>query len=139
MEIMADNRWDGQHDELAAAWGVTAGTVEHYAGEASRRVKAVGEGDWVRQRISVALDEGLEHALRLLRQGEVRALGGLAQVAKSFGELANARARPAGDEKGTDLAVFRIELATPERPPAEPEDACPPGPSSPPDEGPAPS
>ncbi len=138
MEIMAANRWEGQHAELAAAWGVSEGTVEHYAGEASRRVKAVGEGDWVRQRISVALDEGLEHGLRLLRRGDPRALGGLAQLAKAFGELAGAKRGAVVDDKaGAEPATFRVELSTPERPPGDPEDACPSGPSSPPAGGPA--
>lgn len=122
MAIMTAGAWDGAHDthaELAIKWGCAIGSVHTYAGEASRRIRAVGEADWVRTRISTALDEALTLGLAMARGGDSKALIGLAQVAKGFSAIAIGNAPSAHAE-----ATFRIEMVSPERPvlevPAEP-------------------
>jgi hypothetical protein len=153
MGVMAAGEWETGRTgrELAEAWGLNPGTLDHIASEASRRVKAVGESEYVKTRIAAALDEGIGHALGMLRPrtvtdkkgdvveepGDPRALGGLAQLVKAFGELAGV-ARPKVETKDNKLdepATFRVELSAPERPPAEVP--CPSGSSNPPDGDPA--
>jgi hypothetical protein len=147
MGLMASNQWETgvTGPELAAEWGLHPGTLDHYAAEASRRVKAVGESDYVRTRIAAALDEALGHGLEMLRprvtvednvqvteRGDPRALGGLASLVKAFGELAGVKPKAEPIERHDEPPTFRVELASPERPPAE-TDPCPSsGTSSPP-------
>lgn len=150
MGLMASNQWQTgiTGGELAAEWGLHPGTLDHYAAEASRRVKAVGEAEYVRTRIAAALDESVGHALQMLRpriteengvqiteQGDPRALGGLASLVKAFGELAGV-AKPKAEtaEKHDEVPTFRVDIVSPERPPAE-TDPCPSSGSSSPPEG----
>jgi len=146
MELMTGGRWESgvTANELAAEWGMTPGAVAHISSEASRRVKAVGEHDFVRTRIAAALDEGLAIALGMARgskangvvvPGDPRALAGLASIAKAFKELAGSGSKPA-DPDGNR---FIVELVSPERPvPCSPQPSSPPsGDSSPPTDAPA--
>lgn len=148
MGIMASNRWETGKTgrELALAWGLSPGTLDHVAAEASRRVKAVGEADYVRTRLAAALDEGLNHALNMIRPrlvadgemqveepGDPRALSGLAQLVKTYGELAGVARPSAVPERPEAPPVFRVDLASPERPEAPP--LCPSSGSSSPPEG----
>jgi hypothetical protein len=121
MALMAARRWQGdEHEALAAEWGITPGTVEHYAGEASRRVRAVMEGEhtWVRTRVGVALDHGLDLAIQQAEAGDSRALSALAQLARSVRELFAPHGK-GGDGRQDEPAVFRVELSMPERPTTE--------------------
>lgn len=152
MGLMAANRWETGKTgrELALAWGLSPGTLDHVAAEASRRVKAVGEAEYVRTRLAAALDEGLGHALNMIRPrlvskgellveepGDPRALSGLAQLVKTYGELGGVARPSAAPDKPESPPVFRVDLASPERP--EPPSLCPSsGSSSPPGGDPAP-
>jgi hypothetical protein len=149
MGLMAANRWvtGTTGPELAAQWGLHPGTLEHIAAEASRRVHAVGEADYVRTRIAAALDEALGHGLQMLRPhivdgfevpGDPRALSGVAGLVKAFGELAGVARPKTEPEKSTEVPTFKVDLSLPERPPLE--EPCPPpsGSSSPPAGDPAP-
>ncbi len=90
MALMASGRWvrGETAPELAAEWGVHLGTLEHISGEASRRVKSHTDGEMVQARLAVALDEGIGLSLKWARTGDSRALGALAQLVRSFKELA---------------------------------------------------
>lgn len=127
MGLMSSGRWQGQHKELAALWGVSPGTIEHYAGEASRRVKATGETEYVRERLAAFLDHTLDLALRKVAEGDGRALMACAQLARTYGDLAGLRPDAKDGEPKGEPATFRIELSVPERPAPE---AAPPEPTA---------
>lgn len=144
MELMAAGRWESgvTPQELAAEWGMAEGSLAHIAGEASRRVKAVGEQDFVRTRISAALDEGLGIALSMARgvnangvtiPGDPRALGGLASIAKAYRELASPAATataPQAREPVTIIYPAGVAPLPPDGPPLQPP-AGPDAPASP--------
>ena len=48
--------------ELQLAWGMSETSIKQYTAEASRRVKALTDPNWVRERIATCLDEALDHA-----------------------------------------------------------------------------
>lgn len=156
IDLMVENRWETgvTGGELAAEWGLHPGTVEHDAAEASRYVRRLVDPEVIRTRLSVVLGQALDHGLRMVEPhadgeevvlGDVRALSGLASIAKVYALLAGAgekkkAADPAPENTGP-AGRFVVDLSYPERPAQEP---CPPtaplapGTSSPPADDPAP-
>lgn len=134
MGLIASGRWQGVDSiaELAVEWEMSEGTLTRVAAEAQRRVAAVDDGDFVRRRLAVAIDELVDEARAMVRKGDPRALSGFAQVGRLFADITGATRAATPTTDGPP--VFRVELTT-----APPQTACPPsGNSSPPDDGPAP-
>lgn len=112
MHLMATGRWvkgeTGQ--ELREAWDLSIDAINQDAAEASRRVQAAVDPNWVRQRLTVALDQALEDA-----RGDPKAT---AAVANAFASVIGVQAKhvTVTAENTAGQPVFRIELNTPERP-----------------------
>lgn len=78
MELMVKRIWETgvTGPELARTWRVHPGTIEKYSAEASRRVRAVGDREFVQSRLHAALDAALDAA-----RGRAR---DTAEVAKAY-------------------------------------------------------
>ena len=87
IDVMLAGRWvDGRTGQaIARAWGVSAHYMRKIAAEASRRVKAGAEPDYVREVLAAELSDALK-ATRGIRSPVARAKA-VAEVARAWGAI----------------------------------------------------
>lgn len=109
MGLKAAARWEpGTGPRLAAAWKISVSSMERIAAEATRRVRAYNDRDYVRTRLLVALDEGLDAA----RGDNLKSLPAIAkaiaEVADIIGPKRHEISGPGGVPLGTPAGLSRL-------------------------------